>query len=410
MSAFAGVGSAYADETCAPAASCVELAADADERFATATAVPGGESTTEVMGDATGVPEDDGATESASDTETGAAEPGDAEPGDAEPADAESSSEDEHAGEVQGATVESVMGAEDTGDAELALPATAPAPGEPDPGIAALAVGATPRVAPSDITCFTNPTGTVSCFGSGEANADLRIEAADGTTVCETTAQGDGTWMCVSPGPELPTTVVATDRAGIVSPPVALPTLPSRISCEAAAGGIVTCAGLSAPDATIAVVDRNGAEVCSTTAGGDGSWACTSTRAVTATPLSAMLADAAGGVGSGYHGIPVSPAPAGPAPDPAPAPTPDQEHAPAPVPSQDEPVTPAQDGIGIAAQGAAPVDTTQPATTDVADVADIAAELAETGRSTDITGAAFAGAAIIALGALLCTVRRRAEA
>lgn len=398
MSAFAGVGSAYADETCAPAASCVELAADADERFATGTTAPGGDNTTEGMDDATGAPEDDGATESASDTETGVTEAGDA-----EPADAESSSEDEHSGEAQGATVESVMGAENA----VAVPATAPAPDAPDSGIAALAVGATPRVAPSDITCFTNPTGSVSCFGSGDANAGVRVETADGTTVCETTAQGDGTWMCVSPGPELPTTVVSTDPIGIESPPVALPTLPSRIVCEAGAGGIVTCAGLSAADATITVLDGDGAEVCSTTADGDGSWSCTSTRPVTATPLAAMLNDAAGGVGSGYYGIPVSPATVAPAPDPAPAPTPEAEAAPAPIPSQDEPVTSAQDSSAIVDQAAAPVETTRPAATGVAEVAD---ELAETGRSTDITGAAFAGATIIALGALLCIGRRRLEA
>lgn len=394
MSAFAGVGGAYADETCTPAASCVELASgDTDERLASGTIASADDRTTGLVEDGTGG------------EEPGVGETGGDETGEAGRGDAESTAEGDDSGEVEGAAAEDIPGAEDVPGAEDttdAAHATAP-----DPEVATLAVGEIPQVAPSDITCFTDPSGSVSCFGSGEPGAGLHIETADGATVCETTVQSDGTWMCVSPGPELPTTAVATDRTGTMSPPVALPTLPSRISCESAAGGIVACAGLSAAGAAIVVLDGNGAEVCSTTADGDGSWSCTSTGPVTATPLAAMLGDATGGVGSGYYGIPVSPAPAATAPDPAPAPAPDPEHTPAPMPSQDDPGTPSQDGVAIAPQAAAPVDTTRPA---AADASDVAEELAETGRDTDIAGAAFAGAAIIALGALLCTGRRRVEA
>lgn len=472
MTAFAGVGTAQAEEACSPAsqASCIELAPDTEQRFvdgtlpmaadAAETAVDGGDRGADSTSAAGSSDEEAAGGEPAEATETDgadSADDGDTADLDATDADIVDLGADTAADpaatvvvapaaspapaitspaagthihpklgvsgtavggstltlSVDGVTVCTVVVPQDGSwrcSVSLSLPdgehvfiaSQTDDPSDPlalrsDSAPITLIVDTTPPAAPGDVICFADPTGAVSCSGTGEPDAHIWVNAG-GTMVCAATVAIDGSWMCDSHGPTQPTAIVSTDHAGNVSPSVAVPALPGTTTCTADADENVTCGGTSAAGAAIEVLDDTGATVCTATATAGGTWSCTSTGPVTSTPLSALHVDRVAGVANGHYGIVVSPAPAlTPAPDQEPAPAPIQDAAPAPT----QEAAPAPAPASAAAPAAA--STVEPAVTQSGTT------LAETG--TDITGAAWAGAAIIALGGALVsmTIRRRVE-
>ncbi|WP_426626083.1 Ig-like domain-containing protein [Leifsonia sp. McL0607] len=227
-----------------------------------------------------------------------------------------------------------------------------------------MTVDTVPPAAPGDVVCFADPTTGVVCGGSGEAHAEVSVRDGNGVPICSATVQADGSWACRSAGGALPATVTQTDPSGKVSPTVLLPTQPAQITCVKGDNDTVTRNGISTASAVITVFDASGAAVCSARANGDGAWSCESETPVTDTPLTVLhMAD---GHTIGRHGVELSDAPIL-TPDPAPAPVPST------LPTATHPV----------------------------------ADLAAAGRSTDTTGAAWAGAAVIALGSVLLCIRLR---
>ncbi len=237
------------------------------------------------------------------------------------------------------------------GTSALQVTATDPAGNTSAPGTVSVTIDTTAPAAPAAVLDASSDTGllgdsltkdnTPTLSGTGEPDATITIKDAAGNTIATATVASDGSWSA-TPTTALPNglntlSVTATDPAGNVSQPTALPitidtTAPAAPAAALASSsdtGILgdaktadttpTISGTGTPGDTITVKDGSGNVIATATVAPDGSWSATPT-----TPLADGLhnlavtaTDPAGNTGPATT-VPVTidaTAPAAPSPD-----------------------------------------------------------------------------------------------
>ncbi len=237
------------------------------------------------------------------------------------------------------------------GTSALQVTATDPAGNTSAPGTVSVTIDTTAPAAPAAVLDASSDTGllgdsltkdnTPTLSGTGEPDATITIKDAAGNTIATATVAPDGSWSA-TPTTALPNglnalSVTATDPAGNVSQPTALPitidtTAPAAPAAALASSsdtGILgdavtadttpTLSGTGTPGDTITVKDGSGNVIATATVAPDGSWSATPT-----TPLADGLhnlavtaTDPAGNTGPATT-VPVTidaTAPAAPTPD-----------------------------------------------------------------------------------------------
>ncbi|RLP81319.1 hypothetical protein D9V34_11855 [Mycetocola lacteus] len=164
----------------------------------------------------------------------------------------------------------------------------------------------TPPIIVSPNTGSVLGESTPTLTGTGAAGDTVELLDAEGSVVCTTTVEADGTWSCTLPAALADgthtLTPVATDADGNTFTGIAIslnidtvaPSPPTGVECSANADGTVTCSGTAEPDSTVEITDPEGNLICEVTVGADGTWTCTSEGAVDAGELTITVIDPAG--------------------------------------------------------------------------------------------------------------------
>jgi len=154
---------------------------------------------------------------------------------------------------------------------ELTVTATDPAGNVSDP--TKVTVDSTAPDAP-----VVNPTNGSEVTGTAEPGSTVKVKDRTGKVLCSVTAGTNGSFSCVpspKPGDGDELTVTATDAAGNVSDPttVTVDSVPPDAPVVNPTNGSEV-SGTAEPGSTVAVKDRSGKTLCSTTAGSSGSFSC----------------------------------------------------------------------------------------------------------------------------------------
>jgi LPXTG-motif cell wall-anchored protein len=171
-----------------------------------------------------------------------------------------------------------------------------------------LVVDTTAPDAPRGVVCAEGAGGTATCSGADAPPAGtVFIHDAADRQVCETTANADGSWTCVSDGPvpEYPVVVQYRDVAGNRSATTVMPIPPSIVrpvdgTLTNEARPTISGRSGAADGTTVAVRDEHGTLICEATVSA-GDWTCIPSRPLAEgdPTLIASTSDAAGNVFAG---------------------------------------------------------------------------------------------------------------